>query len=153
VLLQQAPGAQLAALCFVGIMLCHAGCMAYGLVSYWDRVGLTGTFTTTELSARTGNLTTTVTDIDANLYEATFWMNVKEFWDADAKPVACLIFFSGVVQPCIQLLSVSTVAFGSLSKAQRHRMLTVQEITCKVPLSSFFVEASKRDWVLPILNL
>ena len=121
--------------CFIALMLVHAGCMAYGLVSFWDRVGLDGSVTTT----RDGNAT--VNSIDAKLYEATFWMNVKEFWDADAQPVACLIFFSGVIQPFIQLVSVTAIALVPLTFAQRHRMLSMQEVTCKIPLSSFFVEA------------
>jgi len=134
--LLQSRSSMVAAACFVALMLAHAGCMAYGLVSYWDLVHLGGTFTRT---ARDG--TVTKTGIDSKLYEATFWMNVKEFWDAEAQPVACLIFFSGVVQPLIQLASVSTVAFAPLTTATRHRMLTAQEVTCKIPLSSFFVEA------------
>jgi hypothetical protein len=66
------------------------------------------------------------------VYIATFWINVKQFWESGSKSMACLIFFAGVVQPTAQMASAATVAFYPLARATRHRMLTAQEVTCKV---------------------
>lgn len=39
------------------------------------------------------------------------------------------------------MLAVLIIAYAPLSTLHRHRMITIQEITCKIPLSSFYVEA------------
>ena len=38
------------------------------------------------------------------------------------------------------MLSAIAIAYAPLTRATRERLLTVQELTCKIPLSSFFVE-------------
>lgn len=79
--------------------------------------------------------------VDVQVYSATFWINVKQFWQSDAKTMACLIFFSGIVQPIFQMMAVIAIAFVPLTPTVRHRMISLQELTCKIPLSAFYVEA------------
>jgi len=55
--------------------------------------------------------------------------------------MACLIFFSGIVQPVFQMMAVIAIAFVPLTPTVRHRMISLQELTCKIPLSAFYVEA------------
>lgn len=52
-----------------------------------------------------------------------------------------LTYFSGVIQPCLQTIACFVIAFAPTSVLGRHRMLTVQELTCKIPLSSVLIEA------------
>jgi len=79
--------------------------------------------------------------VDVQVYSATFWINVKQFWQSNAKTMACLVFFSGIVQPIFQMMAVIAIAFAPLTPPVRHRMLSLQELTCKIPLSAFYVEA------------
>mmetsp|Transcript_43475 Transcript_43475/g.55826 ORF Transcript_43475/g.55826 Transcript_43475/m.55826 type:complete len:407 (-) Transcript_43475:270-1490(-) len=39
------------------------------------------------------------------------------------------------------MIAVFIISFAPISNLQRHRMITIQEMTCKVPLCSFYVEA------------
>ena len=55
--------------------------------------------------------------------------------------MAVLVAFSGLFQPILQFLAAMTICYMPLTRATRERMLTVQELTCKIPLSSFYVEA------------
>jgi len=123
------------------LMLIHVGLMAFGSVSYWDKVHIKGE----------AGLDNCVYDdsidekfqchaFNIQIYIATFWYNVQQFWFADAKAMAILTAFSGLVQPILQMIAAITIAYAPLTRATRERMLTVQELTCKIPLSSFFVE-------------
>jgi len=120
------------------LMLGHTGCMVYGLLAYWDRVNVKGV--ATQASDGSDDIQTLST-FNVQVYIATFWINVKQFWESEAYTMAYLIFFAGVVQPIIQLTAVTTIAFAPLTRTFRQRMLTVQEVTAKVPLAAFFVEA------------
>ena len=128
-------------------MLTRTGLVVFGLVSYWDRVNLIGTVVQVhgddQVNADDALVddTALVADFDVEVYIATFWINVKQFWNSDAKAMACLIFFAGVIQPIIQMASASVIAFSHLTRSGRNRMITMQEMTCKVPLSAFYVEA------------
>jgi len=130
---------------FFLLMLTRAGLVVYGLLSYWDRVNLKGSVTKVEgddsYDDASSPVPELVSDFDVEVYIATFWINVKQFWEADSQTMAVLIYFSGVVQPMIQMVSACAIAFTPLSRETRHRMITLQEVTCKVPLSAFYVEA------------
>jgi hypothetical protein len=39
------------------------------------------------------------------------------------------------------MAAVTAIAYAPLTQSWRHRMLTMQEMTCKIPLSAFYVEA------------
>ena len=43
------------------------------------------------------------TEIDIQVYIATFWYNVQSFWESKAYCMACLTAFSGLIQPLIQV--------------------------------------------------
>jgi len=115
------------------LMLTHVGFMAFGAVSYWDKVHIKG-------GGYPVLLPDYSTEIDIQVYIATFWYNVQSFWESEAYCMACLTAFSGLIQPLIQMVCAITIAYAPLTRATRERMLTMQEFTCKIPLSSFYVE-------------
>ena len=41
--------------------------------------------------------------IDFQIYIATFWYNVQEFWESEAYAMSVLTTFSGLVQPIMQV--------------------------------------------------
>jgi len=52
-----------------------------------------------------------------------------------------LVYFAGVIQPALQMCSVFMIAYAPVSILHRHRLITIQELTCKVPFSTVLVEA------------
>jgi hypothetical protein len=51
------------------------------------------------------------------------------------------VYFAGVIQPALQMFSVFMIAYAPVSILHRHRLITIQELTCKVPFSTVLVEA------------
>jgi hypothetical protein len=141
------------------LMLVHTAFVAFGLVSFWDQVNIKGTASRInddgsnrlhdDPAAVVTSASNSTNGFDMQVYIATFWINVDQFWQSGAQPVAMLIFFAGVVQPITQMLAVGAIAFLPLAAARRHTMIVVQEATCKVPLAAFYVEA----WLLVAFKL
>ena len=75
------------------------------------------------------------------LYSATFWDNVQQFWDADAGAVAVIIVFSGLVQPAAKAVVMATIAFRPVTTETREQMLRMQEVTAKMSITPFYVQA------------
>lgn len=129
---------------FTFLLLFHTAMLSYGLVSFWTQVTLKGDATVSALGDDDtgGDVEPLATEsFSAVVYKATFWINVRQFWDSGAKAIACLIYFAGVVQPILRALACVVLAFAPMSAGTRNRMITVQELTCKVPLATFYVEA------------
>mmetsp|Transcript_31563 Transcript_31563/g.70940 ORF Transcript_31563/g.70940 Transcript_31563/m.70940 type:complete len:580 (-) Transcript_31563:354-2093(-) len=118
------------------LTLLHVSFVAAGLLAYWGVVHFQGTATTTSTEGEVETI-----DIDVEVYSSTFGVTLKEFWNAGAHSVAGLLVVAGIAAPCVMLVASIVIAFGPLTDATRHRMISFQEVMCKVPLATFWIEA------------
>lgn len=66
---------------------------------------------------------------------------MQQFWYSGAKSVSVLVVISGLAQPILTTLASIAIAVAPLTAHTRHRMLRFQEVTLKLCLTTFFVEA------------
>ena len=122
---------------FIVFWVGHAALNIWGLTGVWSK-----TYMEYYVQGVTGSAEEPQSQL---LYKSTFWDNVEQFWNADAKAVALLVIFNGICQPLIKTIIFPIVAYAPLKHGNRERLLVMQEFTGKFSITPFYVEAVLLD--------